>query len=71
MFRIGEAGFPVLFTLLSVAYIVFWIYTLVDVVRSNFKDSNMKIIWVLIILFAQVLGPILYWVLAKNDNRTA
>jgi len=69
MFRIGEAGFPVLFALMAVAYIVFWIYTLVDVVRNRFKDPNMKIIWVLIILFAQVLGPILYWVLAKNDNR--
>jgi hypothetical protein len=69
MFRIGEGGFPVLFGLLGVAYLVFWIYTLVDVVKSEFKDQNMKIIWVLIILFAQVLGPILYWVLAKNDSR--
>lgn len=69
MFRIGETGFPVLFALLAVAYMIFWIYTLIDVVRSNFKDQNMKIIWVLIILFAQVLGPILYWLLAKNDGR--
>lgn len=69
MFRIGAEGFPVLFGLLGVAYLVFWIYTLVDVVRSNFKDHNMKIIWVLIILFAQVLGPILYWVMAKGDSR--
>ncbi|HSJ67470.1 MAG TPA: PLD nuclease N-terminal domain-containing protein [Anditalea sp.] len=69
MFRIGEGGFPVLFGLLSVVYIVFWIYTLIDVVKSDFKDQNMKIIWVLIILFAQVLGPILYWVMAKDGNR--
>ena len=69
MFRIGETGFPILFALLAVAYIVFWIYTLVDVIRKDFRDPSMKIIWVLIILFAQVLGPILYWALAKNGDR--
>ncbi|KEO72126.1 PLDc N-terminal domain-containing protein [Anditalea andensis] len=68
MFRIGENGFPVLMALLGVAYIVFWIYTLIDVIKRDFEGLTMKIVWILIILFAQVLGPVLYWVIV--DTKT-
>jgi cytochrome c oxidase assembly factor CtaG len=68
MFNIGPDGFPVLFGLIGVLYLVFWIYTLVDLVQANFKDPNMKIIWLLIVLLAQVIGPILYWILSREQK---
>lgn len=58
------------FLLCMFAYFVLWVYCLIDVIRSNFKDSNMKLIWVIILLFAHGLGPIAYLVLGKGSKTT-
>ncbi|WP_040302423.1 PLDc N-terminal domain-containing protein [Algoriphagus machipongonensis] len=58
------------FIIIILAYFVLWVYCLVDIIRSDFKDGNMKLIWVIIILFAQVLGPIAYLILGKNTKST-
>ncbi|WP_394335574.1 PLDc N-terminal domain-containing protein [Algoriphagus formosus] len=62
-------GFIILF-LFSILYFIFWVYCLVDVIRSEFKDPNMKIVWVLILVFAQGIGPIVYLILGKNGKKT-
>lgn len=54
--------------LLVLIYGVLWIYCLVDIIRSDFKDPNMKIIWIVVILFAQVIGPIVYLVMRKSTK---
>ncbi|GAA0877499.1 hypothetical protein GCM10009119_04670 [Algoriphagus jejuensis] len=56
--------------LFSLAYFILWVYCLVDALRSNFKDPNMKLIWVIILLFAHGLGPITYLILGKNSKTT-
>ncbi|WP_194776668.1 PLDc N-terminal domain-containing protein [Pararhodonellum marinum] len=57
-----------LFVFFGIVYFTFWVFTLVDIIQSEFKDEKMKIIWILIVLFAQVLGPIIYWVLSKEQK---
>lgn len=44
------------------------IYCLVDIVRSDFKDSTTKLIWVLIVLFAPFLGSIVYLVMGRQSK---
>lgn len=56
--------------LFGVLYTILWIYCLVDILRSEFKDPNMKIIWIVILLFAQGLGPIVYLVMRKSTKTT-
>ncbi len=63
-------GFIAAVLVFSIAYLVFWIYCLVDVLRSEFKDPNMKLIWILILLFAHGLGPIVYLILGKGSKTT-
>lgn len=63
-------GVLILFILLSIAYFIFWIYCLVDVIRSDFKDSNMKLIWIVILLFAHGLGPIAYLIMGKGTKTS-
>ena len=46
--------------LISLIYFILWVYCLIDVIRFDFKDQNMKLIWVVILLFAQGFGPIAY-----------
>lgn len=62
-------GVLILFLLFSIAYFILWVYCLIDAIRSNFKDPNMKLIWIIILLFAHGLGPIAYLILGK-DSKT-
>jgi hypothetical protein len=54
---------------LSFLYLILMIYCLVDVIRSDFKDPNMKLIWILIILFAQLIGTLVYLVIGKSTKK--
>jgi hypothetical protein len=52
----------------SLLFIGLWIYSILGVVSTEFKDSNMKLIWILIILFAPIIGAIVYLILAKSTK---
>ncbi|RYU89628.1 hypothetical protein EWM62_15050 [Mucilaginibacter terrigena] len=53
---------------LVVAYFGLIIFSLLDAVRSTFKNPGAKVIWVLFILFAPFLGSILYLTLGRNSR---
>lgn len=57
-----------LFAAFSIAYFVLWVYCLIDVIRSEFKDSNMKLIWTVILLFAHLIGPLAYLAIGKSTK---
>jgi len=67
--NMGGGGF-LFFILFGLAYFLIWVYCLLDVIRSDFRDQNMKLIWVIILLFAHGLGPIAYLILGKNTKTT-
>lgn len=41
---------------------------LVDVIRSNFRGSNGKLIWVIVILFLNIIGAVLYLIIGRNQR---
>ncbi|MEO5976505.1 MAG: PLD nuclease N-terminal domain-containing protein [Chryseolinea sp.] len=55
MFRL----FPILILVLDVVVII-------DIAKSN-KDTEKKILWIIAVVLLPVLGPILYYVLGKNQ----
>lgn len=59
-------GIEILF-LLYVSLIALWIVALVSCLRNNF-DVNLKIIWVLVIIFVPFLGSILYLTIGRNQR---
>ncbi|MFN5332354.1 MAG: PLDc N-terminal domain-containing protein [Bacteroidota bacterium] len=61
----GSLVFILLFLL---PYFLLWLYCLVDVIRSKFKNENMRLIWIIILLFVQFIGPILYLILGTNSK---
>ncbi|AMQ55231.1 PLDc N-terminal domain-containing protein [Algoriphagus sanaruensis] len=63
-------GILIFILLASLAYFFLWVYCLVDIIRSDFKDQNMKLIWIVILLFAQGFGPIAYLILGKGSKKT-
>lgn len=44
------------------------IIALVDVIRSNFKGSNDKLIWVFVILFLNIFGALLYFLIGTRQK---
>ena len=48
---------------------VFWIWMLVDCVRRDYKKNDEKLIWVLIIVFAQIIGAIIYYFVIKRKEK--
>lgn len=67
-------GLFAVFALLFVAGFVLWIWALIDCVRvpddSMFQSGN-KLIWVLIIVFAQIIGAILYLLIGRPKGGAA
>jgi len=56
---------------LCLAYFILWLFCLIDVIRSEFKNQNMKIIWIIILLFAHIVGPLVYLVMRKSFKNVS
>lgn len=46
-----------------------WIFALVDVIKSSFRNENEKLIWVLIIIFTGFIGAILYYAISEGKRK--
>ena len=44
------------------------IIALVDVIRSEFRGSNDKLIWVIVILFLNIIGALLYLTIGRSQR---
>jgi type VI protein secretion system component VasK len=72
----GAAVAVVIVLLIGLAATAFWIWAIVDVVKvpddSMFKTGN-KLVWVLVVVLAQVIGAIIYLVVGRPspDSRAA
>jgi hypothetical protein len=40
---------------------VFWLWMLVDCATKETDEGNTKLVWVVIILFANIVGAVVYW----------
>lgn len=47
--------------LLGALFFVFWIIMLVDACTRKFKESNDKVVWVLVNIFAGLIGSLIYY----------
>ena len=51
-----------------IAIMAFWIWMIVDCAGRNFKKSEDKIVWILIVLFLQIIGAIIYYFAIKKSK---
>lgn len=58
----------IIFSVLTLVVLLLWVIALWDVLRSQFASANDKLIWVLVVLFAPVVG-ILFYFLAGRKNK--
>lgn len=62
MFTLGFFG---LFGLLC---LVLWIWAIVDIINSRFREDSTKIIWILLVIFLPFLGTLLYFVIGREQR---
>lgn len=41
---------------------------LIDIIRNEFRGSNDKVIWVIVVLFIPFLGSVLYFLIGRNQR---
>ncbi|MRR55325.1 MAG: PLDc_N domain-containing protein [Deltaproteobacteria bacterium] len=47
---------------------LFWIFAIIDVVTSDFKEPSNKTIWIVLLIFLPPLGYILYSFMANSQK---
>ena len=50
------------------AFVIFWIYTIVEIAKSKFSDESIKIIWLLIVILLGFIGSIIYWIFGRSNR---
>jgi len=39
---------------------ILWLWAMIDIIKSQFEDKNMKVVWILLVLFLPVVGTVIY-----------
>ena len=48
----------------------FWIWMIVDCAKKEKDEENTKLVWILVILFAHVIGAAIYYFVRRPHRRT-
>ena len=56
------------FSLISIGGTILWIFMLIDCAKREFKNSNDKLLWILIIVLAGFIGAVVYYFAVKKKN---
>ena len=47
-----------------------WIWTIIDIIKGEFRDNNEKVLWILLVVLLPFIGTVLYFVMGSK-NRIA
>jgi len=56
--------------IIFVLIILLPLIALIDILRSDFRGNNDKLIWVLVVLLIPILGSILYFIIGRKKRVT-
>lgn len=65
---IGLPGGPEILLIMFVVLVALPFIAIIDLVKSNFKDGTTKLLWLLIIIFAPILGSLIYLAVGRNQK---
>lgn len=57
-----------LFFLIGIIGFILWILALIDILKSDFRGQNDKLIWALVVLLGSFVGAILYFLIGRNQK---
>ena len=56
---------PIIFIIIFIV----WLMALIDVLKSDFQTENEKIVWVLVIILAGIVGAVLYFAIGEAKRK--
>ena len=66
---LGSLGIPeIILLMIPLTYFALIAFCLIDIMRSSFKESTGKLIWVLVVLLAPFLGSLLYLFIGRGTK---
>jgi magnesium-transporting ATPase (P-type) len=66
---IGSFILVFLLGLVALSLLLFWIWMLVDCAMNEPSEGNDKIVWIVIMVFTQLLGSLLYFFIRRPERR--
>ncbi|NQT58294.1 MAG: PLDc_N domain-containing protein [Bacteroidetes bacterium] len=57
-----------LFTLVVIGGSIFWIWAIIDCATKESSEGNEKIIWLLIIIFVNFIGALIYYFVRRPER---
>lgn len=57
---------PTVGIIVVIALFIFWLMMLIDAIKHS--PEKMKIVWVLVIIFAQIIGALVYYFIEKRPR---
>ena len=45
-----------------------WVWTIIDIIKSEFKDNNEKILWVVLVILLPFIGTTLYFAIGSKNR---
>ncbi|MBC7571893.1 MAG: PLDc N-terminal domain-containing protein [Spirosoma sp.] len=56
------------FFIILITSLLLYFVTLTEIVRSQFKGPNDKLMWALIVVFGNLPGILIYWAVGRNQR---
>lgn len=48
--------------------LVLWVWALLDLLKSSFRSGSEKLIWLVVVVFIPLLGPLLYIFIGRKQK---
>ena len=61
-------AFLVFFGIIGLVCFIINVIALIDIIKSDFKGDNDKIMWLLLTLFISPIGAILYFIIGRKQK---
>jgi len=62
------ASFMLFFFCLAVTALIFWIWMIVECATKEPSQGNDKIVWIVVIIFAQLIGALIYYFIRRPQR---
>jgi len=59
---------PLIF--IAFALFIFWVIMLVDVATRKFKESNDKLVWILVVVLVGLIGGLVYYFVIYSKDKS-
>jgi peptidoglycan/LPS O-acetylase OafA/YrhL len=59
----------ILLVLLCISAFVFWIRMLIEAATKEPDNGNTRLVWVIIIVFTQIIGALIYYFVRRPQRR--